>query len=474
MLVMMVLASGAGCSQAAGTSWAEERVWTSAHFVVHARVDDASMSAKALDYLEANAALIAQGQLGLNPSMWGPVQYYKYRDEADFKASSPCPAGTGACNMNYGDGRVELHSPLAVDEHELVHSYAASLGRPPPFLTEGLAVSLSCNPSVESEYGVVDKSRFPLKSSWTSVYDLSDPTDRVSYVEAGMLTTWLVDHVGMATVLRWYQSVSSGAAAAEFATAAQTDIGTSLDDVWSALSKAPSRRPCLNVSSCTVSDPSVDATARSAPAENVPRILPPLPETAAPLVPGVRACSIDSQMSTDMGWPVGAGVASGAPSAVFLPNRDGYVLSSTLASVLRGDNWNAAGVTAPIDYASTPLAPSAVSATCMGLDAIVVQDSQASLQVWPRMDPFVFRLQSAQAQSGLSLVTAYLADYDDVSQPSSFMVDVCADCQAGALVGCKTIDASFGTAAPGVAAPWIRVNWASSDSNQLLTITADF
>jgi hypothetical protein len=103
------------------TAWSPQQQWTSRHFVFHARVDDGSVNAGVMDYLEANATLIATNTLHIDPSPWGPIQYFKYRDQADFKAGSPseCSSDSGACTLAFSDGRVEVHSPLAVDGHEL-------------------------------------------------------------------------------------------------------------------------------------------------------------------------------------------------------------------------------------------------------------------------------------------------------------------------------------------------------------------
>src|SRR5690606_7813939 len=58
-------------------------------------------------------------------------------------AITPCPAPSYGCMH----GRT-IYSPEAVCEHEIAHvAYAALGGEGPPFLEEGFAVSLTCQPS---------------------------------------------------------------------------------------------------------------------------------------------------------------------------------------------------------------------------------------------------------------------------------------------------------------------------------------
>lgn len=185
------------------TSWPGPS-WSSDHFVYHARPDDTSVHAGVLAYLEANGDLVAQAVLGLDPAQWGPIQYFKYRDDADFADGNPCGGtpDTAGCCVYFSDGRIEIHSPLAVDPHELVHAYAKSLGDPPTFLLEGLAVNISCDPSPEQVLGGLDgwpRYNFA-KTTWTQYYPFTNAGPE-QYFAAGMLTTWMVDRTGMSGLL---------------------------------------------------------------------------------------------------------------------------------------------------------------------------------------------------------------------------------------------------------------------------------
>src|SRR5262249_55548524 len=107
----------AGCDGNDGqTQWAAEKSWSSAHFVYHARVDDDSVDATVTDQLKANATLI-RGWLGLASDAWGPIHYFKYRSLDDLVAThSRCV--DRPCTTLFSSGRIEVHTPLAIDQHE--------------------------------------------------------------------------------------------------------------------------------------------------------------------------------------------------------------------------------------------------------------------------------------------------------------------------------------------------------------------
>ena len=142
----------AGCSGGDQTSWLVEKTWSSAHFIYHARVDDDSVDATVMDQLEANATLV-RGWLGLGSDAWGPVHYFKYKNIDDLVASHSRCVDT-ACTNLFSSGRIEIETPLAIDQHELTHSYHLPVGCAPKLLMEGLAVSVSCDPPSESTLAV--------------------------------------------------------------------------------------------------------------------------------------------------------------------------------------------------------------------------------------------------------------------------------------------------------------------------------
>ena len=69
------------------------------------------------------------------------VSYFKYRDQQEYASMSGCPTRSIACfNGN-------IHSPLPVDHHELIHAWSGwGMRMRAPTLAEGLATALSCDP----------------------------------------------------------------------------------------------------------------------------------------------------------------------------------------------------------------------------------------------------------------------------------------------------------------------------------------
>jgi hypothetical protein len=355
--LLALLAASCSDKSDAHSSWSGPS-WSSAHFIYHARPDDGTVDTGVLAYLEANGDLVAHGTLGLDPSQWGPIEYFKYRDDADFAAGNPCggAADTEGCCVYFSDGRIEVHTPLAVDPHELVHAYAKSLGVPPTFLLEGLAVSVSCDPSAEEVLGVSQASRATLtQTPWAQLYPFTTVGSE-QYLAAGMLTTWLVDHASMSGVLAVYKALPKDASASDFAAAVLEFTGLSMDDAWQAMVTAPARRACVDVSGCTVLDPASSALERSRVVIPVPASGVALEWTAVSALgppPAVRACTASGGASTDMAWPILEATDIGPSSALFFPGTTGYIATSGR----REAGWDG-GATAPNDYTATDVAPS--------------------------------------------------------------------------------------------------------------------
>jgi hypothetical protein len=442
-------------------------VWTSPHFVYHARAGDASVSADVLPYLEANLSLVAQGQLGLDPQQLTQIPYFKYRDLADFEAVNPCSPAVhpGACVLYYGDGSVEIHSPLAVDEHELVHAYARRRGYPPLLLTEGLAVSLSCDWSGEAVLPPMQWSSAELKgSTWSDFYDFSH-TDQWQYFVAGLFTTWLVDHVGMNALLDVYGAPPVDAGASDFAMAVESATGSSLDDLWQAMISAPSRRPCSNVAACTILDPASNPLARDQVALPVPAAGMVVRSTVAGTLvpPAVRACSTAGAMSTDIAWP--RAMSRTSPTTLFLPGSDGYVLTSGM----RGPSWND-GPGMPTDFTSAAVPPSSVGTSCTNLQAMSFEDPIVDVQVWPSPTPVVLGVSHfAAVRVPGNVQASVLADR---ATGASFSVDACSTCANGALADCQTLTPTNSYVIVSGSTPlWLSVSWNPPTPNDPLTLS---
>lgn len=462
LTLVAVLLSTSSCGY--GTHWSSEQSWTSTHFIYHARPDDSSVGPEVLEYLEENADLVARSQLGLDPTAWGPVDYFKYRDADDFAANAPCGQGEGtnigACTLDYSTkGRIEVHSPSAIHGHELVHGYAYSFGYPPTLLMEGLAVALSCDPGVETADLDFPEDRIDL-GTWQGLLDWDFIESPNTYVSRGVFVAWLIDHRGIQPLLEVYKEVAHDATAAELAASFQAHYGESLDALWQAASTEPRRRTCTSVSSCTVLDGTASPLARTYPAVPIP--------TAGLLVstpngfssrPAVRVCNPASASTHDREWP-----GEGGTTTLFLGATVGTVLTPSSDSI---GGWERGPVPAPDYQATTPLDPSWVGTSCAGTTPIPVVGDSVSLQIWPSDSPRVFQLQPSSG-AGQSSVQAFTG-----GSQAPVTVDVCTDCQAGVLTGCMTISGSFQNVNVPVSNPWLRVQW-SGDTDALLNVAAQF
>ena len=474
----------ASCSPKAApeTSWPGPS-WSSDHFVFHARPDDASVDAGVLAYLEANGDLVARGVLGLAPTQWGPIQYFKYRDDADFAAGNPPCGGkpdTQGCCVYFSDGRIEIHSPLAVDPHELVHAYAKSLGVPPTFLVEGLAVSLSCDPSPEEVLGGLDgcpRYNFA-QTTWTQCYQQFYPVANAGpeqYFAAGMITTWLVDHASMSGLLAVYKALPADASADDFAAAVLQATGIAMDDAWQAMGAAPARRACADVPACTALDPTSNTLDRSRAVSPVPSSGVVVKWTAVSALgapPAVRACSASGGVSTDMAWPILELAANVGPaSALFLPGNTGYVLTSGQ----REAGWDG-GPAAPTDYAAADVPPGSLGATCSGLQPIAVDDSSVRIQIWPTQAPLVFAVDLKMSQNTTGSVNVGPAGDLSNMTATDFTVDVCSSCDSGALTGCTELTAAsyFSGNLQRTGPLWFKVQWNAPFPNDLLNVGVQF
>jgi hypothetical protein len=143
---------------------------------------------------------------------------------------------------------------LALDVHELVHAYVEPIAVPPPWLVEGLAAAISCDPEVAHTFDEYDSYVEIDGTNW-EISLLASRSARAesnrTSVLGGMLTAWLVDeHGGMSPVMRLYRSLRAEADASETNAMFQEVYGRTLDQLWFEFSEAATRRGCLSVSSC--------------------------------------------------------------------------------------------------------------------------------------------------------------------------------------------------------------------------------
>jgi len=466
--VLAAALAAAGCGGGVTpTHWSPEQTWSSAHFVYHAKLDDSSIDATVVEALEAHAAVTATHWLGLSPDSWGPIDYFKYHDENDLVAAgSPC--NDRPCTTLFQSGRIEIHTPLAIDEHELTHGYVLGSTCAPPLFREGLAVSTSCDPANEPLYETSANRPTWLALSWRELGDFTGPAP-TAYQPAGALVTWIVDQWGVASFMAFYRSLRCDMSNDEIAAAFGAHYGQSLDDVWSAMTAAPRRRMCAFTWGCSESPPSAAAPSvvsltnalagfrmgvAIATAGAIVRAT--YAPTATP--PALRGCVADAALPDfDGHWPL-------EPDAWFpvalLPVSDGNVVALT---DLRGapDNPLVA-----LDTTITPLAAASVVAdgACASATPLVLEEQRGTVLFWPHPGgAAVFEVQSSAVPAQATAQLRY-----DFAGPDLATVEACSSCAGGQLQDCA--DALL---APRMNAPWLRVNW-SPVVPSLLTLSFEW
>ena len=449
VMATVIVVAGCGGGGPTPTHWSDEQTWSSAHFVYHALPGDDAVDATVVDQLEEHAAITAAQWLGLPSDSWGPIDYFKYPDENRLVAAgSPCD--DRPCTVLFASGRIEIHSPLAIDEHELTHSYVIGLTSAPALFREGLAVSASCDPGTELLYATAADRPEWLDQSWRDLGDFSGAAP-TAYQPAGALVTWIVDQWGISAFLAFYRSLRCDMNNDQVAATFNAQFGLPLDDVWNAMTAAPRRRMCAFTWGCSEAPVAGAVPLTNALADY--RVAVPVGAagavvratyTATAQAPAIRACSAEGALPDfDGHWPIDPDawfptvlLPSGGDDVVALPD----VRGTADDPIVR------------LDLAVTPLATSSVVAdgACDGATPLVFGDQRASVLFWPHAGgATVFQVQSGSAPAGTA---AHIRE--DFAGPDQATVEACASCANGQLQDCADV-----ALAPAMSAPWLRVNW---------------
>jgi hypothetical protein len=413
--------------------------------VYHARPDDSTVGPAVLDELEKDGTLVATGLLGLSSEAWGPIHYFKYRSLTDLLAAgSPC--NDRPCTLLFESGRIEVHSPATVDQHELVHSYDLSVGCAPPLFREGLAASVACLPVVEPEFATAsDDHPSWLDGSWRDITDFSGPYPP-AYPPAAVLVTWLVDQFGWPAFYDFYRALGCDSSQADIAAIFQAHYAVSLDSVWSSLVAAPRRRVCLSTWACNETKAIGSVTLSNQMTDY--RLADPIPSGASlvtvsasrsALLPVVRPCTADGAMPGLSGfWP---------------PYPDGFsptvVVAGTTANVLAlRDYGTADDPSARLDLSIVPLAAQPAGVSCSDVQPIMIDQQQGTALVWPQSAPVILHLQSSGVpDTSMARVRSYDGSGD-------LALETCSDCVGGELQNC-----ALSGVGNELNAPWLRIQW---------------
>ena len=236
-LLSVVLLGALSC-EAGGGPFAGT-VSRSQFFEYHDRVDE-PLCPTLLSLLDDHARLIA-GKIGFNPDPADPIQYFKFRDDGDFRASSPCPPENGSCASASG-----VYSEYFFEPHELAHTYLfrAWGSKPTGLVAEGEAVALSCEPSSLAFPGA--RPRDHLKNpAWRDLLALYGNSTE-GYEAAGYWITYLAGRYGWQSVRELNERARPGISATDFEREFARVYPISMDDAWSATLDTPGAAPCEN------------------------------------------------------------------------------------------------------------------------------------------------------------------------------------------------------------------------------------
>jgi hypothetical protein len=221
-------------------------VGRSTHFRYYARATD-RLPVGILDLLEAHwTQMSAFFRLDQNLL----VNYYLFDSPDDLVTDGPCRsacAPTGAA----------LYTDLPFDEHELIHTYLASLGSTAPIVAEGVASGLSCF----DHYSLPEIP--PPDPSWQAAAS-NFHVDSTDYGQS-RLVRYLIRHHGPEAFASFYRYAEQTLDPGLFALQFERFWGESIDTAWAAAT-APQVSPTyLDVGMCGCSEAELPVDGGSVP-----------------------------------------------------------------------------------------------------------------------------------------------------------------------------------------------------------------
>ena len=336
------------------------------------------------------------------------------------------------CTLLFDSGRVEIHTPTIVDEHETVHGYVIRLACAPPLFREGLATSVSCDPALEPELGASTAPPSWLNGSWRDAAALPDGSPSV-YGPGGLLATWIINQWGVERFIDFYRTVGCGGSLDDIAAVFAAQYGASLDSVWDDMVAAPTKRLCTFATGCA--EPPATGSVALTTALDGYRLAVQIPGdgamveptyTATAPIPVIRPCASAAALpGFDNHWPAypeawfpTAVLSGGAENVVALPN-------------IRGTNDESRGRAQSGDLHVARWTEVGAPRSCSDVTPLVVGATSGSVLVWPApAGPIVMAVQSGQAGPGQ---TARIRDDSN----GAATVEACESCVGGVLQSCS-------------------------------------
>ena len=235
VLVVSSWAVLSGCSE----SSEDKRPWpgqscASSRFRYHVMEADLGLCPEQPERLEEHATVMTS-LLGLSDT-WAPGNYYKYESPSHLRSAGACGSVADACTF-----WPDVHTTLALDEHELVHLYSRNKWKP-ALLAEGAAEGLTCRSSA-MDAGCT--------SPWRDL--VSAQHDRQTY-DCGARLVYQLLALGEPARLGKLAVATGGSQDPDvFARAISQEYGVELDELWQTRVLIDARR-CVPYFACAGSE----------------------------------------------------------------------------------------------------------------------------------------------------------------------------------------------------------------------------
>lgn len=219
----------------------KERIWELNGVTYVARADDPAVDATSVQRLVTHRETMRQ-YLGLEQAP--ALRYRKFLDKQDLGRRSRCSAVTSGCFFaEYG---VESHE--ALDAHELIHAYTASLGDKPKIIEEGLAEALSCSGQP------VQNVELSVEVAWSRAsWDTGRLKDLDNLYRSGArFVAYVLQVYGPSAFMSFYRRLDANDGYERASALFHEVFGTPLEATWdAALRDRSPDRACVYVTECT-------------------------------------------------------------------------------------------------------------------------------------------------------------------------------------------------------------------------------
>ncbi len=165
-----------------------------------------------------------QSYLGFDWPASKTVDYNKFRDASAFRTSSNCEAHQVAC-----ESAGTVQSTNTFDQHELIHAYLSSSGRPPALFEEGVAVVLTW----QSMLCTALTNPAAPDLSWADAIRIGDPnTDGRIYLSGARLVGHLLRRYDPRLFMSLYRALPRTATPDMASGQMMSLYGKSGDELW--------------------------------------------------------------------------------------------------------------------------------------------------------------------------------------------------------------------------------------------------